>query len=1805
MKIGAFIYLGLYLLVVATTLPPFHKPTTRKASLSTGLTVAAGEIPAASKQQIQAACARLPLRFEANQGQTDDQVRFLSRAGGYTLFLTSTEAVLELRALDRQLRNSEYGMRNEEAGIGFRQSRRQDYDDLQSPTHSVYSTTRNQQNPRSAIRNLQWPQSAVLHVKLVGTNPAAEIFGLDELPGKSHYLVGNDPKQWRTNVPAYTRVKYRDVYRGIDLVYYGKQGQLEYDWVLGPGADPKTIAFGFQGADKIEIDTGGDLVLHTPSGQIRQHRPLVYQERDGVRQEIPGGYVLQGRHQVGFQVAAYDTRKPLVIDPVLSYFTYLGGGADDNGYAIAVDAADNAYVTGSTLSVDFPTEAGALQSASGGQDAFVTKLNAAGSALVYSTYLGGSGNDEGLGIAVDFSGNAYVTGVTSSTDIPAVGTLQPVFGGGNTDAFLAKLDSSGSALVYSSFLGGSGAENVEDYHLVTAIAVDSSGAAYVIGITSSTNFPTVNPLQAANRGRRDTFVAKINAAGSALLYSTYLGGSKDDDGRSIAVDSSGNAYLTGETSSTDFPLLTPLQAYYGGGPTDVFVAKLNAAGALIYSTYLGGGGTDGSHGIAVDSSGNAYLTGHTDSVDFPLMDPFRRENGGSYDGFVTKVNASGSALVYSTYIGGNRNDETNPVAVDSSGNAYVTGHSESDDFPTMSPFQAANRGIGDTFVAKFTPAGALVYSTFLGGSDFEHGYGIAVDSSGNAYVTGETRSRNFATSTLQPALAGGLEAYVAKISDSATATPDLSINKSHSGNFTVGTNGVYTITVRNAGSAASSETITVADNLPTGLSFVTGAGTGWTCAASGQTVTCTNAGPIAAGGSSTITLTVGVAAAAVGSVTNSVTVSNFSDSHSANNTASDPTTVSNATTITAALTLTVRETAGIARSGEVLRSGVPLPRSLNLRSTGALTLVDTGGIPVPAEFEVLARWDAGRSADAPIQWLLVTFPATVAANGSIAYGVVTDGSAGPNPAPAVAVSVTQTGNQVTVNTGAATFSLGSGSGALFDQVRLAGGTVLVSGSALTARVNNTDTAHPTARRIAIEHAGPLTAILVVEGAYDLASVGGGGLGSRRRYVFTASSPTAIVRHVVNWEGDRCGLDIDRCGGSPNALRVQRVRDALTLDLTSPLAVTAVGDFQEPAVQGSVPAGQSAWVQQRLRARRTDPLAFEVNVGGTRASGKQASGGMLAVSGSPGAVAVALNHMHRYEPQALRLLADGRLAVDLADDQAWLGNHQGLFATLAVSALAANPSRLDLDRLVWAPLNRPLRAWPQAAWFAASDAVDEIPVGTLPADLTAYDSLVPSVLSKTVQKTDELGLAGLMTFGVYPRFWGNPLYTDEVDCNNDPTDPAESWDNLYWCTTWTDYHNTIATAPIWAMRSGQVEWLDEIGFPGALRTLHTQIIQCAPGDPFNRCGQGPTGYGGYRVDFNSSHQYWDNLFLYYWLTGDYTVVETLKRGASSMRNFLCSRRPGAACLPDDPPTDPYAGLEGRVASQWFAAFRFVGLAGDDASYLDDWRSGLAREVTQWYVETEQSGRRYGFLIGGPPLTGPGSYSSDQLWIASLYDMNNLFRLQRDTGDAPIGNPAIPPSQVLAAWARTLVRFGATLSGNGTATGNWPNSLNFTWAGLRIGGTLTSVTPNTAGGDPFLYGTGKATLAALLVRAGQQSGNASLTQMGADLTRLTLTASQANNSPLGKEQGEYLARLHAAVARLTTPAPSTVCLGDINGDKVRDVFDVVRILNHIVGKSPLADEALARADINQDGRVDVLDVVLLLNHIVGRNPLPNCV
>ncbi len=831
--------------------------------------------------------------------------------------------------------------------------------------------------------------------------------------------------------------------------------------------------------------------------------------------------------------------------------------------------------------------------------------------------------------------------------------------------------------------------------------------------------------------------------------------------------------------------------------------------------------------------------------------------------------------------------------------------------------------------------------------------------------------------------------------------------------------------------------------------------------------------------------------------------------------------------------LTVKETAGVARTGEVVRSGVPLPRDPGVRDVQGLAVVDPQGKPVPAEFRVLARWNAGKEdASAPVQWVLVAFPASVGARGSAVYTLVTGVQ---NPPPAAPLRLTREGRQVIVDTGAAVFRLGKEAGTLFDEIALPGGKKVVTGGGLALRAGGADGGHSTLRGVRIESAGPLSAVVVVDGLYDQPPVGNGRFGSRRRYVFTAGSPTVQVRHSVAWEGN---LECPGCtttkDGKPNAVLVERARDTLALDLGAPLAVSIVGDFKAPALEAALPGegDRTAWIRQTQRERRTAPPTFEAAVAGQRRKGDAADGGLLAASGPAGSVAVTLNHMHRYEPQALRLLEDGRLAVDLADGKAWLANHQGLFATFGVTALPGPAKRPDLDRLLWAPLNHPLRAWPSAEWFNGSQAVTEVPAGDLPGPLADYDKLIPAVLRRTVKGIEEDGLSGLMTFGVYPRYWGEG-WPGEIECKGDPT-PGATWDDTFWCGTWTDYHHTTATAAVWAMRSGEVEWLDEISFPAALRTLSTQIVQCSPEEEWFYCGQAPMGYSAYRSDFNSSHAYFDNLFLYYWLTGDSTVVDTLRRGGDSMRRWFCGTRgpspvtvphgpDGPACPPARPPESADVSLTGRVAGQWTAAFRFLGLASDDATFLEDYRSNLARAVSTQYSELEKDGRRYGFM-GERKVTGPGTDEAGPLWINGFYDAENLYRWQLDTGDAPLGEPPLPASRVLAAMARTMVELGAGKFGNGTPEGLWPRLLVYNWSGPRIGGALQTVEAK----DRELYDPEKFGTVALLVRTGRQTGDPVLIQAGDRMIHVILRQANGKVLPLGKIQGQTLTRLHPAVA-----------------------------------------------------------------------------
>lgn len=628
-------------------------------------------------------------------------------------------------------------------------------------------------------------------MQLLGDNSMAKISASSRLPGTANYFLGNDPSKWHSGVSRYARVSYQDVYPGVNLAFYGAQRQLEFDFVVAPGANPAPIGFRFTGNQGMKTDDSGNLIIFSAAGDVLLHKPIAYQERNGARQPVDARFSLQANNQIAFELGNYDHNRELVIDPSVSYAysTYLGGLLDDEGFGIAFDGNGNAYITGETASTNFPTVVGGVSASNkgGGDDVFVSKIASDGSSLIYSTYVGGGGIDSGNAIAVDASGDAFVAGGTASTDFPTTsGAFQTKIGSGSTgnasdNAFVFELNSSGSALTYSTYLGG----GVSD--VAHGVAVDSSGNAYVAGETFSSDFPTQIPIQATLTGTANAFVTKLNPSGTKLAYSTFLGGSVVDAAQSIALDSSDNAYLTGSTTSLNFPTTTgayqtACKSCLTNKTSNAFVTVVNMAGtAYVYSTFLGGNGTDVGTGIAVDSSGDAYLTGSTTSANFPTQSALQSVYGGSTDAFVTKLNPTGSALLYSTYLGGSGFDAGAGIAIDTAGDAYVTGQTSSSQtgliaFRLANPIQASLKGPSDAFVSEFNPSGsALIFSTYLGGSlaeDLGATGGIAVDKPGTfIYVTGNTASTDFPLqSALQTALgssgtgSSGGDAFVVKYS---------------------------------------------------------------------------------------------------------------------------------------------------------------------------------------------------------------------------------------------------------------------------------------------------------------------------------------------------------------------------------------------------------------------------------------------------------------------------------------------------------------------------------------------------------------------------------------------------------------------------------------------------------------------------------------------------------------------------------------------------------------------------------------------------------------------------------------------------------------------------------------------------------------------------------------------------------------------------------------------------------------------------------------------------------------------------------
>jgi hypothetical protein len=702
----------------------------------------------------------LPLSFEINRGQAAHQVAYLTRTHDYSVYLTPTEAVL--------------------VGHVFAPAAVQS----SSPSWALGHT------PQVSVSRT----SSTITLRFEHANPHPRIVGLERLPGVVNYFIGNDSARWHTDIPTYARVEYRNLYPGVDLVFYGRsQGELEYDWVLEPAARPDAIGLRVSGAGRLTINRAGNLVLSSRTGMLTQLRPRAYQWSHGAERSVRVGYRVAPGGVVRLAIGQYDATRPLTIDPVVSFATYVGGREASLGYAVTEDGSGDAFLVGDTVANDFPTK-NPLQrivfAANTPTAGYVTKFDPSGKQLVYSTFFGGSNATQIYAVAVDAQDEVCFTGETIAQDFPVLHPFQRFFGGGGSDAIISKLNAAGDQLVFSSYLGGSNSD------VAYGLALDSAGNSFITGNTASKDFEVKKPLQLKSRGNTDAFVAEISSEGH-LLWNTYLGGAQLDSGSGVGVDAAGNVYVAGETQSTDFPLVNAFQTSQKGAASG-FVTKLDPTGQkILYSTLLGGNDNNFADAIAVDSAGNAYVSGLTSSKDFPTKNAFQPHYGGQGpsfiygDGFVTKLDPSGQ-IVYSTFLGGHYDEEARAIAVDATGAAYVTGNTDSADFPVKDPvqpvFQSAPCSVvngklvpcTDAFITKLDTSGALVWSTFWGGSRNSTGTGIAVDSSGNVYASGSTESRDMnVVNAFDPVNVttdvAAIDAYVVKIAPGTTAHPASSI----------------------------------------------------------------------------------------------------------------------------------------------------------------------------------------------------------------------------------------------------------------------------------------------------------------------------------------------------------------------------------------------------------------------------------------------------------------------------------------------------------------------------------------------------------------------------------------------------------------------------------------------------------------------------------------------------------------------------------------------------------------------------------------------------------------------------------------------------------------------------------------------------------------------------------------------------------------------------------------------------------------------------------------------------------------------
>jgi hypothetical protein len=694
----------------------------------------------------------LPLHFEPNFGQAGERVKFVARGHDFVLFLTPTEVVLSLDV----------------------------------PGAATPEARRAAQRPETfRLRPSSTRKSAVLQLALLNGSANAEVSGVDRLTSVSNYFTGNNPAVWRVGIPNYAKVRYEGIYPGVDLIFYGNRRALECDFVVAPGSDPRRIRLQIEGSEHTKMGPDGRIVITKSTTDVHLEPPYIYQDKNGVRETVLGSYYLAKKHEVGIRLRRYDTSRPLVIDPVLSYSTFLGGTGGAGAFSVFVDSQGNAYVAGSAQA-DFPTTPGVVKPVFGGggqfnTNAFVSKLNPSGNSLVYSTYLGGTpGQDSALSVFADSQGNAYVVGDTASSDFPTLHAFQSTLKSAAGNAFVTKLNPTGSALLYSTYLGGSTGADV-----AYGVSIDALGEAYVAGAAGSTDFPLFNPLQTNG----STFVTKLSSAGSTLIYSTRLGGSGADYASAIATDPAGDAYVAGSTSSQDFPTTPGSVQPALKGSQNAYFAEINPPGnGLVYSTFLGASGLTASwaNGLALDGNGSVFLTGwtiasYTAASDFPTTPGVIESSLPAGDGaaFVSKITPAGKGiadLTYSTFLGATPRSgaisQGNGIVVDKDRNAVVTGRTSSANFPTTpGTFQSslrASQGNFNAFISKLNPSATqLLYSTYLGGSVADQAFGIAADLQGNVYVVGQSLSSDFPTTAgaFQPnhlAPSGAEDAFVAK-----------------------------------------------------------------------------------------------------------------------------------------------------------------------------------------------------------------------------------------------------------------------------------------------------------------------------------------------------------------------------------------------------------------------------------------------------------------------------------------------------------------------------------------------------------------------------------------------------------------------------------------------------------------------------------------------------------------------------------------------------------------------------------------------------------------------------------------------------------------------------------------------------------------------------------------------------------------------------------------------------------------------------------------------------------------------------------